>query len=449
MTETNNIIHVGGIQINFPYPSAYTAQNQLMAKVINALSKKQNAILESPTGSGKSLAILCSVLACHKTKYPFQPPSLPNKPSTENELKTNNFKPKAPKIIFTSRTHTQLQQLISEYRRTNYFQYFQMNILGSRKSLCINKKIQPLSDRNDQCKKAVENRDCKYYRSYAYGQQFKTNLKFTHGKVFDIEDLVIEGNKISCCPYMGTRAILDNANLIFCPYNYILDPMIRDQMNIDIKNSIIIIDEAHNVEDVCRGALTKSYTLEELQFSIDELKKLMGINGMKYKNNDVWESMSEIKELLNLIMLWMKDLNDTLTMSDYNQHRNVFPHPDKGINKIRDIMKDKWEYDKKKSLEYINHAQVVFKHFSESKQQNEIVGPIETTTIDSGGIRLNPVVGVIIEYFCIYLLPNALEYENDFNMALLPVLTYDKQLRKKKKKIIKITIKKFAPIKPL
>ena len=42
------------------------------------------------------------------------------------------------------------------------------------------------------------------------------------------------------------------AELIFCPYNYILDPVIRRAVQIDLQDAVIILDEAHNIEDICR-----------------------------------------------------------------------------------------------------------------------------------------------------------------------------------------------------
>ena len=44
----------------------------------------------------------------------------------------------------------------------------------------------------------------------------------------------------------------ETAELIFCPYNYILDPVIRRAVQIDLQDAVIILDEAHNIEDICR-----------------------------------------------------------------------------------------------------------------------------------------------------------------------------------------------------
>jgi len=39
-------------------------------------------------------------------------------------------------------------------------------------------------------------------------------------------------------------------DLVLAPYNYVTSPQIRKNMGIDIKDAVIIFDEAHNLEDV-------------------------------------------------------------------------------------------------------------------------------------------------------------------------------------------------------
>lgn len=36
----------------------------------------------------------------------------------------------------------------------------------------------------------------------------------------------------------------DDAQLVFCPYNYIINPVIRGAMDVDIKGAVVILDEA-------------------------------------------------------------------------------------------------------------------------------------------------------------------------------------------------------------
>ena len=56
---------MSGVAVSFPH-KAYPSQIAMMSKIIVSLQKAQNCLLESPTGSGKSLALLCGALAWQK-----------------------------------------------------------------------------------------------------------------------------------------------------------------------------------------------------------------------------------------------------------------------------------------------------------------------------------------------------------------------------------------------
>eukprot|EP00536_Pseudo-nitzschia_multiseries_P011847 jgi/Psemu1/260170/estExt_Genewise1Plus.C_4270011 len=62
----------------------------------------------------------------------------------------------------------------------------------------------------------------------------------------------------SICPYYLSRALQRHAEITFSPYNYILDPAIRRVMNISLTNTVLVLDEAHNVETtLCEGGSGK------------------------------------------------------------------------------------------------------------------------------------------------------------------------------------------------
>lgn len=53
--------------------------------------------------------------------------------------------------------------------------------------------------------------------------------------------------QFSGCSYFGARSLADDAELVFCPYNYIINPVVRRAMEVNIKGAIIILDEAQYV----------------------------------------------------------------------------------------------------------------------------------------------------------------------------------------------------------
>lgn len=53
---------IAGIAVQFPF-EPYQLQRNYMAKVLECLQNSTNGVLESPTGTGKTLCLLCATLA--------------------------------------------------------------------------------------------------------------------------------------------------------------------------------------------------------------------------------------------------------------------------------------------------------------------------------------------------------------------------------------------------
>ena len=67
---------------------------------------------------------------------------------------------------------------------------------------------------------------------------------------------------------------MKEADIVFCPYNYLIDPKIRRQMEIDLTDQVVVLDEGHNVEDSARDAASYSITAIQLQDAMSDLDKM-------------------------------------------------------------------------------------------------------------------------------------------------------------------------------
>eukprot|EP01122_Echinamoeba_exundans_P003903 TRINITY_DN13950_c0_g1_i1.p1 TRINITY_DN13950_c0_g1~~TRINITY_DN13950_c0_g1_i1.p1 ORF type:complete len:983 (+),score=165.37 TRINITY_DN13950_c0_g1_i1:153-3101(+) len=184
-----------------------------------------------------------------------------------------------PKIYYATRTHAQVRKAISELRRSAYRPY--MSVLGSRDHLCIHPQISKLSSagtKEQECKKLItaEPTRCGMELKSEYLAE-SPELRPPKGsmQVWDVEDIVDLGKSMAACPFFAAKQMEKKAELIFCPYNYLIDPAIRESMGISIEDSIIIFDEAHNVEDCARDAATCQFGLHDLADASRQLQLAM------------------------------------------------------------------------------------------------------------------------------------------------------------------------------
>ncbi|EJT75898.1 DEAD_2 domain-containing protein [Gaeumannomyces tritici R3-111a-1] len=219
------------------------------------------------------------------------------------------------KIFYTSRTHSQLSQFISELRRPNFPPSFPNPSAGadqgqadgsqaecvkhiplsSRQRLCINPAVARLgsvSAINDRCaelqtpKSGSKGNKCPFVPN-------QENLGETHefrdtalATLPDIEDAHRLGKSLRVCPYYATRTAIPGAEIITLPYPLLLQRSAREAFGIDLKGSVVVIDEAHNIMDAVAGVHAAEVRLGDLRRAREMLSVYAKRFGKKLKGEN-------------------------------------------------------------------------------------------------------------------------------------------------------------------
>jgi Rad3-related DNA helicase len=227
---------IGGVRVMFPR-QAYASQLAMMGHTIRALAHREHALLELPTGSGKSLALLCATLAWQKHE------------AAAAALAADERGTKRPtrptRVIIASRTHSQLKQLVRELRASGYTP--QLAVVGSREQLCTNAKVRTEAASggcglSEACGRAVREGTCSQVHT---ATRLRGAAALEPPAIADVEDVVRVAKSLRACGYFGTRLRAKDAELVLCPYNYLLDPQVRASSELDelLSGSVLVIDE--------------------------------------------------------------------------------------------------------------------------------------------------------------------------------------------------------------
>ncbi|XP_050434380.1 Fanconi anemia group J protein homolog isoform X2 [Adelges cooleyi] len=254
----------------------------------------------------------------------------------ENQAQKNmpprKTKPKIPVIFFCTRTHKQISQIVKELKRTN-FNDVKSCVLASREHTCI-QDINILAPeikfktKTEMCRELLDpkarNRNSLKYRISVDKCSFHDNggLKLgtynqlsAHGlsSVWDVEELVEMGKKRVSCPYYGSRLLMKNADIVFCPYNYVIDPIIRGTLGLNLQGHVLIVDEAHNIEDQCRDAASLQLDQTNLNLAKMDCEKMseLGSNSVEF---------AAIAQYLSDLSVWTdKKSAGIKSYDDYNR----------------------------------------------------------------------------------------------------------------------------------
>eukprot|EP00835_Amoeboradix_gromovi_P000324 NODE_11_length_46995_cov_0.451872.p7 type:complete len:671 gc:universal NODE_11_length_46995_cov_0.451872:26851-24839(-) len=275
---------------HFPY-IPYDLQLEVMDFVYNAIKDDKIVVVESPTGTGKSLMLLCTTWTWFQEQAPKKPSWMTKKQRITNNsygflkhkelghdwqdlLSNPNYevsdsRPYKPKLIYCTRTHSQIQSIVKELRKTSFGPSCKISVLASRKQYCVNPKCENMSasQLSETCKDLIGNSDCKYFNESidSFVDEFQT-------KIWDIEDAVSNGKSHVFCPYFMSKISVNEADIIIAPFQSILNENTRNILNIKLRNCIVVIDEAHSFYDAALSSECVSADFLNLTKLLDIVK---------------------------------------------------------------------------------------------------------------------------------------------------------------------------------
>ncbi|KAM7448821.1 General transcription and DNA repair factorIIH helicase subunit XPD [Porites harrisoni] len=264
-------LNIDGLLVYFPYDYIYPEQYSYMMELKRTLDAKGHCLLEMPSGTGKTISLLSLIVAYILAK----PLDL-------------------SKLIYCSRTVPELEKVLEELKVL--LEYYEKEtgqrpkILGlglsSRKNLCIHPEV--IAERegkkvDGKCLsltasyirlKHKEDKSvpvCSFYESFdAHGKEEKLSPG-----VYNLDDLRTVGSKKGWCPYFLARHAIYHANVVVYSYHYLLDPKIADLVSKELeKTSVVVFDEAHNIDNVCIESMSVTISRRTLDRSHANVESL-------------------------------------------------------------------------------------------------------------------------------------------------------------------------------
>ncbi|KAH6934653.1 hypothetical protein HPB50_026270 [Hyalomma asiaticum] len=208
------------------------------------------------------------------------PPTQPSTPSKGSQGIADKPLERVPTIYYGTRTHKQIAQVVRELKKTDY-RHVRMCILSSRERTCIHGEVLKSQNKNEKCKELLDDMGCGYYIN------MKKAPPTPAMEPYDLEELVRIGRRIRVCPYYWSLDLMPSADIVFCPYNYLIDPFVRKCLSIDLNNAVVVLDEAHNIEDISREVMSITVTQDQLRDIIADLEEMQRYHVMPMEHNAI------------------------------------------------------------------------------------------------------------------------------------------------------------------
>ena len=268
--------------IQFPYDDFRVGQNQLMKTAEKTVENGQQALIQAPTGLGKTMAVLF--------------------PALKSTLKAGN------QVIYVTAKNSQHEAVVEASREINEsskINDLKVLVLTAKAKVCLKEEVYCNSDY------------CEYAKDY-YAKLHRHNVKdeVANCQVMSKDEFIRAGKKYKVCPFELSLDSIENADIVVGDYNYVFSPrniMGRFASRFQTKKQVkptLLIDEAHNLPDRAKSYYSSSLSEEEL---LDIKARVI-----KQLPNHSIEAQALIEELLWLMRSYTDDGRYSVKATEFN-----------------------------------------------------------------------------------------------------------------------------------
>jgi DNA excision repair protein ERCC-2 len=230
-----------GERLRFPYPEVRPGQEEIQSTVDRALENREHLLLQAPTGLGKTVAALYPAL-----RYAL--------------LHDKRL------FVLTAKTLQQemATQVLARLAEDGGFKALR---LRAKSKMCANDEV---VCHEEYCRFAKD-----FYLKLDSSQIVPSLMERHH--LLQPEEIFDRAKLAEVCPFEVSLEVSRRAQVVVCDYNYAFDPYVAltdFAADADLSDTILLIDEAHNLVDRGRGYYSPELDAGQARLAAERMRIL-------------------------------------------------------------------------------------------------------------------------------------------------------------------------------
>ncbi|KAL7419708.1 TFIIH/NER complex ATP-dependent 5'-3' DNA helicase subunit [Cryptotrichosporon argae] len=280
---------------SFPTIADHPEQYSYMCDLKRTLDAGGHCVLEMPSGTGKTVSLLSLIVSYMQ------------------------FYPNKRKLIYCSRTVPEIEKALAELKRLMEYRVemgandedFRGLGLTSRRNLCLHPEVSKEKKGkviDSRCRDLTSAFACEKGRAepgsvplcsfHEELNNYETGNLIPAG-IHTLDDVKKYGQEKGVCPYFTIRRMLPYVDIVIYSFHYLLDPKVAEQVSAEMsKESIVVFDEAHNIDNVCIESLSIDLTRPMLESAARSVAKI-GDKVDEIKRTDAQKLQDEYEKLVS------------------------------------------------------------------------------------------------------------------------------------------------------